>query len=230
MITNNYGVFRGVTTFQKTSEIGGSRYVFVILGGKQNDNTMPIGGRIKNPFTGKIFAGDLVEYNIPTDNAEAGATIKVLKTFTVADTVLSDGTEIKIVKNGYTHRPTIGEVIMKAPNTLTGKGAAYAITNVVENDKEYVVTVATTIGALAKGDILVNGASAGPSVQMLVTKPNAIVDCDYDMIYEPSFAVKGAKYDLTPIYHGVMWKCRMSALPKCVEALNKSNVDGWFEI
>ena len=61
MITNNYGVFRGVTTFQKTSEIGGSRYVFVILGGKQNDNTMPIGGRIKNPFTGKIFAGDLVE-------------------------------------------------------------------------------------------------------------------------------------------------------------------------
>lgn len=228
MVTNNIGVFNGTTLLQRKSEIGGSRFVFVALGGTPNLVTPPIGGKLVNPFKGKFFAGDLLEYSISTD--KAGAEIKLLKTFTVADTVSSDGTVIKIVKNGYTHRPVVGEVIMKAPTSLTGKGAGYAITAVAETSDTYQVTVATTLGALAKNDILVDAASSGASVQMLVTNPNAVADCDYDMVYEPSAGFEGAKYMFTPVLHATMWECRMSAIPACVKALNKSKVAGWFEI
>ena len=119
---------------------------------------------------------------------------------------------------------------MKAPSTLTGNGAGYAITAVAETESQYEVTVATTLGALAKGDILVNAATSGASVNMLVTNPNAVLDCDYDMLYNPSDPDGVANYLITPILHGVMWECRMSALPDCVKAINKSKVTGWFEI
>ena len=64
----------------------------------------------------------------------------------------------------------------------------------------------------------------------MVTNPNAVLDCDYDMLYNPSDPDGGANYLITPVWHGVMWKCRMSALPDCVKAINKSNVTSWFVI
>ena len=51
-----------------------------------------------------------------------------------------------------------------------------------------------------------------------------------DMVYEPSTGFDGAKYMFTPALHATMWECRMSAIPACVKALNKSKVAGWFEI
>lgn len=230
MLTTNAGVFQGNTLIKRTSKIGGSKFVFVALGGGTNLQTPPIGGKIVNPFFGKMYAGDLVEYAIPTGASTEGATIKLLKTYTVDDTVESSGTVIKIKKNGFTHRPVIGEFLMKAPTALTVKGAGYAITAVAETESQYVVTVATTLGALAKGDILVNAAQSGSSVNMLVTNPNAVLDCDYDMLYNPSDPDGVANYLITPVMHGVMWECRMSALPDCVKAINKSKVTGWFEI
>ena len=230
MLTTNAGVFMGNTLIKRTSQIGGSKFVFVALGGSTKLQTPPIGGKIVNPFFGKMYAGDLVEYAIPTNASTDGATIKLLKTYTVDDTVESSGKVIKIKKNGFTHRPVVGEFLMKAPSTLTGNGAGYAITAVAETESQYVVTVATTLGALAKGDILVNAAQSGASVNMLVTNPNAVLDCDYDMLYNPSDPDGVANYLITPVMHGVMWECRMSALPNCVKALNKSKVTGWFEI
>ena len=221
MLTTNAGVFMGNTLIKRTSQIGGSKFVFVALGGSTNLQTPPIGGKIVNPFFGKMYAGDLVEYAIPTGASTEGATIKLLKTYTVDDTVESSGTVIKIKKNGFTHRPTVGEFIMKAPSKLT---------DVAETESQYEVTVATTLGALAKGDILVNAAASGASVNMLVTNPNAVLDCDYDMLYNPSDPDGVANYLITPVMHGVMWECRMSALPNCVKAINKSKVTGWFEI
>ena len=220
----------GNTLIKRTSQIGGSKFVFVAIGGDTNLQTPPIGGKIVNPFFGKMYAGDLVEYAIPTGASTEGATIKLLKTYTVDDTVESNGTVIKLKKNGFTHRPVIGEFLMKAPTTLTGEGAGYAITAVAETESQYEVTVATTLGALAKGDILVNAAASGASVNMLVTNPNAVLDCDYDMLYNPSDPDGVANYLITPVMHGVMWECRMSALPNCVKAINKSRVAGWFEI
>lgn len=220
----------GNTLIKRTSQIGGSKFVFVALGGDTNLQTPPIGGKIVNPFFGKMYAGDLVEYAIPTGASTEGATIKLLKTYTVDDTVESSGTVIKIKKNGFTHRPVVGEFLMKAPSTLTGNGAGYAITAVTETESQYVVTVATTLGALSKGDILVNAAESGASVNMLVTNPNAVLDCDYDMLYNPSDPDGVAKYLITPILHATMWECRMSAVPACVKAINKSKVAGWFEI
>lgn len=230
MLTTNAGVFQGNTLIKRTSQIGGSKFVFVANGGGTNLQPLPIGGKIVNPFFGKMYAGDLVEYAIPTGASTEGATIKLLKTYTVDDTVESNGTVIKLKKNGFTHRPVIGEFLMKAPTALNGKGAGYAITAVTETESQYVVTIATTLGALAKGDILVNAAESGASVNMLVTNPNAVLDCDYDMLYNPSDPDGVANYLITPILHATMWECRMSAVPACVKAINKSKVAGWFEI
>lgn len=230
MLTTNAGVFMGNTLIKRTSQIGGSKFVFVAIGGDTNLQTPPIGGKIVNPFFGKMYAGDLVEYAIPTGASTEGATIKLLKTYTVDDTVESNGTVIKLKKNGFTHRPVIGEFLMKAPTTLTGEGAGYAITGIAETESQYEVTIATTLGTLAKGDILVNAAESGASVNMLVTNPNAVLDCDYDMLYNPSDPDGVANYLITPILHKTMWECRMSALPDCVKAINKSKVTGWFEI
>ena len=230
MLTTNAGVFQGNTLIKRASKIGGSKFVFVALGGDTNLQPLPIGGKIVNPFFGKMYAGDLVEYAIPTGASTEGATVKLLKTYTVDDTVESSGTVIKLKKNGFTHRPVIGEFLMKAPTALTVKGAGYAITAVTETESQYVVTIATTLGALAKGDILVNAAESGASVNMLVTNPNAVLDCDYDMLYNPSDPDGVANYLITPILHATMWECRMSAVPACVKAINKSKVAGWFEI
>lgn len=230
MLTTNAGVFQGNTLIKRASKIGGSKFVFVALGGSTNLQTLPIGGKIVNPFFGKMYAGDLVEYAIPTGASTEGATIKLLKTYTVDDTVESTGPVIKLKKNGFTHRPVIGEFLMKAPTALNGKGAGYAITAVAETESQYEVTIATTLGALAKGDILVNAASSGASVNMLVTNPNAVLDCDYDMLYNPSDPDGVANYLISPILHATMWECRMSAIPACVKAINKSKVAGWFEI
>lgn len=230
MLTTNAGVFQGNTLIKRTSKIGGSKFVFVANGGGTNLQPLPIGGKIVNPFFGKMYAGDLVEYAIPTGASTEGATVKLLKTYTVDDTVESNGTVIKLKKNGFTHRPVIGEFLMKAPTALTVKGAGYAITAVAETESQYVVTIATTLGTLAKGDILVNAAESGASVNMFVTNPNAVLDCDYDMLYNPSDPDGVANYLITPIQHATMWECRMSAVPACVKAINKSRIAGWFEI
>ena len=68
---------------------------------------------------------------------------------------------------------------------------------------------------------------------MLVQNPNAVLPCDYDFKYAPAENDEdfdGARYYLTPTLHALMYEILMSPTPEVVKKLNKSNVDGWFEI
>ena len=240
---NNFpynGVFAGTTLIQQSGSIGGARSVFVKLQGIKNELVYPtFGGQLKNPFKvpAKIFAGDLFEFR--TDNDGVNPSVYLLKTFEVADDVAESGTTIYIVRDAYRHIPCVGDVLMAAPADFSTQGAGYAITAVEEtvhaSKAVWEVTIGTTLGALTKGDILVEAAESGAAVKMLVQNPNSVAPSDYDMFLTPTSSattnnVNSARYYLTPALHGIMYKSKMSKMPAVVEGINKSRINGWFEI
>lgn len=237
------GNFFGRTLVQQRGEIGGARDVFVKLGGLKNDLIFPtFGGRVMNPFKGaaKIYAGDLIEYR--TNDKGVNPEIYLLKTYQVAKA--TSNTTIQIVRDGYKHKPFVGDVLMKAPDTIGGTGAAYTITAVVakdnggdaSNEKVWEITVDTALGSLNKGDVLVEAEEENASGSMLVKNINAVAPCDYDFLHsdpsDPSDETDEfdkARYYMTPALGGLMYKHKMSPVPACVEkACNEVKVNGWF--
>lgn len=235
------GSFFGRVLVQARGSIGGHRHVFVKLQGSKNGLVFPTsGGILKNPFKGfaKGYAGDLVEYK--PSGTDEGATVKLLKTYLVASDVTSTGTSVMIVRDGYKHIPFVGDILMKAPDTLTGTGDAATVTAVEKTTDSGVdvwkLTLSGAIGALAKDDVLVEASEAGEDVTAMVTNPNCFLPCDYDFLYDPTTSdddFDGARYLLTPCLANEDTKTyinRMSPLPPAIKALNKSRVEGWFNL
>jgi hypothetical protein len=233
-MSNEYvGVFRGRKTIQRSATIGGARSVFVKLQGNKNELVYPtFGGYIKNapleskPF--KFFAGDLVEYR--TDKDGVNPEIYILKTFKV---VSASGTTVNILNDGYKHVPCVGDKIGVAPEEIGGKMTAVnviAVKNaVVEGQKVWAVT--TSAELTTKGnDILVEADEAG---NMLIKDINAVCPTDLDMFDAAATGDEdfdGARYSYTPALGGIMYVNKMSPMPTCVLALNKSKVNGWYQV
>ncbi len=241
----NGGAFSGSALIQSSGSIGGARNVFVKLQSSAKGGLVypPIGGVLKNPFkgNGKFFAGDLMEFD-PGIDGDTGATVKILKTYEVAEAASSaDGVyTVKIVRDGYRHIPFVGDYLMTAPSKLTGTGTAVTVTAVEKTTDATAgdVWVLTLSGALtaAKGAILVEASAGSGTVTAMVTNPNAYAPADGQMIFAPAsddtdFA--GARYLYTPCLAGkdtVLYKSRMSPMPATVLALNTSKVNGWFSL
>lgn len=232
----------GRALIQANGSIGGHRHVFVKLQGNgKNGLSFPTtGGILVNPFKGaaKAFAGDLVEYT-PAIGSE-GAKVAILKTYKVAKAAGSSDTDIFIERDGYKHIPFVGDILMAAPSTLSGTGTAVTVT-AVEKTKEsskdvWKVTLSATLGTLALGAILVEAVAAGSGKKAVVTNPNCFLPADYDFLYEPSTGsddYDGARYMLTPCIANEDTKVyidRVSPLPASVLALNKSRINGWFNL
>lgn len=239
-IDNLTGVFLGRTLIQQKGEIGGSRYVFVKLQGQKNDLVFPtFGGKVMNPFKGaaKIYAGDLFEYR--TNDEGLKPEIYILKTYKVKS---MSGTTIKIYRDGYKHIPFVGDVLMKAPETIGARGGqASVVTAVVKaqdsNVDVWEVTVDTEISGLVDGDILVEAKDKTQTATgtMLVQNINAVAPYDYDFLYYPAATdsnddFEKARYYLTPALGGTMYVNKMSPMPECVLDLNKCNINGWFKV
>lgn len=235
-LSENYGVNFGRVLVQHSGSIGGKRYVFVKQQGQgKNELVFPtFGCRLLNPFKGvaKFYAGDLVEYRID-------GTGYILKTYEVAENAEASATDVYIVRDGFRHIPFVGDILMKAPTSVTGTGTAHTVTAVEETSSNNVnywkVTFDVAIGALTKGDVLVEGASAGASKKMLVQNPNMQLPWDMDCVYNPANTTtnndfENAKYLFDPILSELSYVAKMSPIPSCVKALNKSRVDGWFQI
>lgn len=242
MITDTIigGEFLGRTLVQARGTIGGARNVFVKWQGSKDDLVFPtFGGRIMNPFKGqaKIYAGDLFEYR--TDNNGKNPVLYILKTYKVKSL---ESTTLKIYRDGYSHIPFVGDILMKAPDEITGTGEASTVTAVKKaNDAGtdvWELTISdTNIGALTDGDILVEAAEAGTGKKMLVQNINAVAPCDYDFMYpqaaDPSADTDdfdNARYFLTPAIAGTMYKSKMSPVPTCCEVFNLSNINGQFHV
>lgn len=239
-IDNLTGVFLGRTLIQQKGEIGGSRYVFVKLQGQKNDLVFPtFGGKVMNPFKGaaKIYAGDLFEYR--TNDEGLKPEIYILKTYKVKS---MSGTTIKIYRDGYKHIPFVGDVLMKAPDTIGAQGGQASVVTAVVKDQDagtdvWEVTVDTEISGLVDGDILVEAKDKAQTATgtMLVQNINAVAPYDYDFLYYPAATdnnddFEKARYYLTPALGGTMYVNKMSPMPNCVLDLNKCNINGWFKV
>lgn len=245
MNENYVGYFRGRKTIQRSATVGGARSVFVKLQGNKNELVYPtFGGYIKNPFKGaaKLFAGDLIEYR--TDENGLNPEIYILKTYEV---VSVSGSTVNILNDGYKHTPFVGDKLGVAPDEIGGEMTAHTVVAVanatVEGKKVWAVTfdvaVTTAEGdeteegedVLAEaGDVLVEADEDG---NMIVQKINAVAPTDLDMFDAPATGDEdfdGARYSYTPALGGIMYTNKMSPLPECVKILNKSNINGWFQI
>lgn len=231
MNENYVGYFRGRKTIQRSATVGGARSVFVKLQGNKNELVYPtFGGYIKNPFKGaaKLFAGDLIEYR--TDENGLNPEIYILKTYKV---VSVSGSTVNILNDGYKHIPFVGDKIGVAPEEVGGAVDAVTVTAVTESEvggkKVWAVTTSGTLTASAD-DVLVEADEDG---NMIVKKINAVAPTDLDMFDAPATGDEdfdGARYSYTPALGGIMYTNKMSPLPECVKKLNKSNINGWFQI
>ena len=235
------GVFpNGRTLIQANGSIGGHRAVFVklISNAKQGLVYPTFGGKLVNPFKGqaKIYAGDLVEYN-PGLTGTDGPTVKILKTYEV-EAAASNVATVNIVRDGYHHKPFVGDNIMVAPKTVSGTGTGVTVTAVeVTTDGSNDVWKLTLSAAITanKGDVLVEAEKAGASVHAMVTKPNAYSPSDCDFVYDPADdgSLNGARYMFTPCLANAdtyLYINKMSPMPASILAMNKSLVDGWFAL
>ena len=230
------GVFAGLTLRQTSGVLGGAKSVFVKLGGEKNDLVFPtFGGQLKNPFPGpaKIWAGDLMEFR--TDENGEKPEIYLLKTYEVAKD--TSDTTVLIYRDGYRHIPFVGDVLMKAPDSFTTAGAAYTVTAVEETEEDgeavWQITLNTALGSLSQGDILVEASEESASATMLVQNINAVAPNDYDCFYVPTTggsSFSGTRYFFTPALHGTMYIHKMSPLPQVALDLNKSRINGWYEL
>lgn len=235
----NSGYLPGRALVQARGSIGGHRYVFVKLqmSGKDALVFPTTGCVIKNPFKGnaRAFAGTLFEYN-------PDGTGHILKSYAVAKaTAEATDTDIYLKRDGYSLIPFVGDILMVAPNTLTGKGTAVTVTAVkAETDATagdvWKVTLSATLGALTTSSVLVEAKEAGASKEAMVTNPNSYLPCDFDFVFDPAASdndFDGARYLITPalaLGDVFLYTDRMQPLSAALKGLNKSKVNGWFNI
>ena len=237
---NGGAVFTGRTLIQAHGSIGGHKNVFVkLVKGSKDALCYPTtGGILKNPFKGraKIYAGDLIEYT-PNINNTTGAEVKILKFYEAAKEATSSDVTIKIVRDGYSHIPFVGDNIMVGQKDFTTKAKAVSVTRVEKSTETgvdvWILTLSETLGVtIKKGDILVEAAGTGSSVLPMVTNPNSYADKDMDFLYDVNMeGVDELEYMLTPALaqeDTVIDLVAIGNLPPAVLALNKSRVKTWF--
>ena len=234
------GISNAGVLLQSSGKVGGKRSVFVGLTGDHSFIYPTIGGYIVNPFNGKakMYAGDLAEYDPMTSK------IKILKTYVVAKAVAESETTVLLVRDGYHHRPLVGDNIMVAPESASGTGTAVTVTAVKATTDStagdvWQLTVSDAPGVVAKNTVLVEAEEAGTSKSPMVTNPNVFFPSDTDFFYNPNDEEDGddeyykARYtiNLPLLGHGVkMYADKMSPLPGYIKSMNKSLWNGWFEI
>lgn len=229
------GVFRGRVLISASSSTGGVRDVFYKYKGIKNDLVeFPFGGQVMNPYRGigKMFAGDLCEYRV--DDRAENPQIWLLKTYEV---VSASGSTVNIARDGFRHQPHIGDVLTVAPDSIGGTGTAMTVVAVkktkVDSTDVWELTLSSAPSSVpTKGDILVECDDSG---EMLVQNINAVLPTDFDFCFSPALPPENgeddfetARYLLTPTMGGVMYKHKMSPMPKCVEAFNRVNINGVF--
>lgn len=231
----NKGVFRGTTLMQTSGNIGGARSVFVKVQGIKNELVYPtFGGMLMNPPKGvgfKFFAGDLFYFDF--DENGTNPILYLLKTYEVHS--VSD-TTVNIVKDGYRHKPFVGDLIGVAPETIGGEMTAATITAVsatkIGTQEVWACTMSSALTA-TQGNVLVEAVTIDDSTTMLVKKITGVADCDGDIFYEGTTSDEEfdkARYFYTPAMGGVMYINKMSPLPACVKAVNESKYNGWFAV
>lgn len=219
----------GYPNFSGSMTAKGATFVFTSNKGKRVEQ-IENGGDCQNPFQfgGIVHSGDLAEFMYGTV-ASKGNKVKLFKVFKASAAAVAG--VIKILDDGRSHKPEVGNIVMVAPATLAGTGTGYAITKVDTLEDGWNITI-DSAAVVAKDAILVEATAVGASATMYC-KPNCFVASDYAMnIPVNNFGFTQVTYTLGNLNsRNTAYLERMSYVPACVvTALNKSNIAGLFEL
>lgn len=234
--------------FERAKKIhGDGRWVWVKDSNGEDRRNVLLGGDILNPNKGLgyLWAGQLMEY-------KPNVGVLIFRSFRV-NANASASTTIYVDGDGYSDVPEVGQVLMKAPdsiyvttntaNTSTGvvtsttaeyTGQSFKVTKVEydETNERFKITADQSM-TLSQGDILVEaeGTAKSASAKVLVKNPNVFNEANRELLpTDGSFGFTNAKYAASGVYDKQIWIQRTQPLPKYVLAKNKSYIDGIFWI
>lgn len=216
--------------YETARRVRGGKWVWVKDSNGEKRKNVLLGGTILNPNKGfgHLWAAQLVEYT-------PGQGCYIFRSFEVAEAAGASATTIKIVGDGYSDVPEVGQLIMVAPQTAATTGQSAAVTAVTYDatNKVFNVTISTALGALSVGAILVEaaGEEASASAEVLVKNPNTFVEADRDLMPTEGYGLTGtANYSISTVHDKEAWIERMQPLPQYVLAKNRSYIPGIFWI
>lgn len=223
--------YNRMTMYSSSREYGGSRFVWWKDTTIHDQGNVLNGFKIMNPFKGYgvMFAGELCEYRLD-------GTGYLLKVYEVAEDVALDGTEVKLVCDGYKFIPEDGQILIKAPDDVNTKGKGAVISGVtIKNDpilgdvSTFTIT-AGALGELKKGDVLVDATKAGDDAEVLVKNPNTF--CEYEAEFNKSVDPNRQNVNeyFSTIQHARVFEAKVNKKPKYVLDKNVSNIEGIFEL
>lgn len=224
------------TFFSTSSKVRGGKFVWWKDAGHEDRSNVLGGSTILNPYkgVGYAWAADLFEYRM----FEGGF---LLKTFKIAAAAEAAATTIYVTGDGYSHIPEVGNVLMKAPDSVETFGQSAVVTAVAfdEEKKQFKVTLSVALGALTTDDILVEAAGedalpateAAANATVLVKNANTFVEVDTKMLpTDGRYGIEDVQHNINTVYGKRAFLERMQPLPKYVLAKNRSYIDGVFEI
>lgn len=225
------------TFFASAKQFRGGKFVWWKDANHEERSNVLYGSTIANPYKGfgYAFAADLYEYRLWKPGF-------LLKTFKVAKATTADtDTTLHVDGSGYSHIPEVGNVLMKAPDTVETTGQSGKVTSVEfdEENKRFILTVDTAIGALTTDDILVEAANSNGDVAtaaaadatVLVKNPNTFIEADTQFApTDGRWGVTDVQHNINTVYGKRAFVDRMQPLPKYVLAKNRNYIEGVFEI
>lgn len=224
------------TFFASAKQFRGGKFVWWKDANHEERSNVLYGSTIANPYKGfgYAFAADLYEYRLRGPGF-------LLKTFKVAKDTTATDTTLYVDGSGYSHIPEVGNVLMKAPDTVETAGQSGKVTSVEfdEESKQFILTVDTAIGTLTTGDILVEAAgrdggvatAAAHDATVLVKNPNTFIEVDTQFApTDGRWGVTNVRHNINTVYGKRAFVERMQPLPKYVLAKNRNYIEGVFEI
>lgn len=217
--------------YETARKVRGGKWVWVKDGNGESRKNVLLGGTILNPNKGfgHLWAAQLVEY-------KPGVGCYIFRSFKVAEAAAASATIIKIVGDGYSDAPEVGQILMVAPDAASGTGQSAVVTNVTYDTDTQIfnVTLSVALGAVAKDAILVEaaGTAASAEAEVLVKNPNTFVEADRDLLPTEGYGLtsEGANYSISTVHDKEAWVKRMQPLPTYVLAKNRSYIEGIFWI
>ena len=217
--------------YETARKVRGGKFVWVKDSNGEMRGNVLLGGTILNPNKGfgHLWAAQLVEY-IPSEGC------KIFRSFKTVGAPIASSNKVRILADGYSDAPEVGQVLMVAPETVDGTGQCAKVASVELTEYNgtpiFETTFDTSLGLVADGSILVeaDASEATQDAEVLVKNPNTFVEVDRDLMPTDGFGIENANYSISTVYNKQAWIARMQPLPTYVLAKNRSYIEGIFWI
>lgn len=230
MVNDDLNVQR--TQYTQSGTIGGSEFVW--LKGCYTQRVVNGATILNYPNAGGyVPSASLAQFVMKGHGNDTQNICNIAYAFKVQAVAGATDTDVKIEKNKYAFIPQVGMIVGKCPSALDATVTGVTITNVVEGNVFYTVTLSATLGALTTDDFLVEVTEAGAAKSLVITHPNTFIgeEMYFGMAGISGITMGDDPYS-TPLYvHNTAYTSRMPKYPNIfLSGLNKSKIEGLIEI